>query len=196
MKSIDKIVTSELIIKNSKFICHLYPINSIDEIKIIIDKTKNDYKDATHNCYAYIYDEYKKASDDKEPSKTAGFPILKALEINELDHVLAIVTRYFGGIKLGANGLVRAYFDSVMQCLDKADIIYLIDGKEIEIKFTYDNLKKIDYLLKDYKIKNKKYESVITYLIEIPKDDKVIKQLEPYLLSFNVLKDILIKEKK
>ena len=94
----------ELIIKNSKFITLLYKINNEDIVKKILNNVKEIYPDATHYCYAYIIDNQKKSSDDGEPSKTAGLPILKVLENNQLNHILAIVVRYFGGIKLGANG--------------------------------------------------------------------------------------------
>ena len=97
-----------IIIKNSRFICYIYKVDNIDEINKTLSETRVKYYDATHCCYAYILDNIKKESDDGEPSGTAGIPMLQVLEKNNLNHVLCIVVRYFGKIKLGAGGLVRA----------------------------------------------------------------------------------------
>lgn len=167
---------SEIIIKNSKFICHLFKIKDINEITLILNNIKKTYKDASHYCYAYILNDIKKADDDKEPSKTAGIPILKVLENNNLNNILAIVIRYFGGIKLGAGGLVRAYTKSVTNTLSITPIIKLIKGYNIDITFNYNQTKEIDYLLKNYFIKNKEYNTTIKYNLDIPKDFlKIIK---------------------
>ena len=86
---------------------------------------KNKYKDATLHCYAYIIDNIKRFSDDNEPGGTAGMPILNVLENNDLNHILCIVVRYFGGIKLGANGLVRAYSGSCNEAIDCSSVVEL-----------------------------------------------------------------------
>lgn len=161
---------SEIIIKNSKFICYLYKIKNINEITLILNNIKQEYKDATHYCYAYILNDIKKVDDDKEPSGTAGIPILKVLENNNLNNILAIVVRYFGGIKLGAGGLVRAYTKSVTNTLSITPIITLVKGYNIDITFNYNQTKEIDYLLKNYSIKNKEYNTSIKYNLDIPKD--------------------------
>lgn len=161
---------SEIIIKNSKFICCLYKINSIDDITFILNDIKNIYKDATHYCYAYILNDIKKSSDDKEPSGTAGIPILKVLENNNLNNILAIVIRYFGGIKLGVSGLIRAYTKSVTNTLNITPISTLIKGYNIDIIFSYNQTKEIDYLLRKYPIKNKVFNIKIKYNLDIPKD--------------------------
>ena len=101
MYSIDKNVKNEIIINKSRFITFLFKLNKKDDVETLINKVKNEYKDATHYCYAYIIDGYMKCTDDGEPSKTAGAPLLNVLEKNKLDHILVIVVRYFGGIKLG-----------------------------------------------------------------------------------------------
>lgn len=132
----------ELIIKNSKFITLLYKINNEDIVKKILNNVKEIYPDATHYCYAYIIDNQKKSSDDGEPSKTAGLPILKVLENNQLNHILAIVVRYFGGIKLGANGLIRAYSKCTSNALKENTIKELIQGYNINITFSYQDIKK------------------------------------------------------
>ena len=100
--------TYELEIKKSKFISKIYKVKNIDKVNTILSDLKKEYSDATHHCYAYIINEHKKSSDDGEPGGTAGIPILQVLDKNNLNYVLCVVIRYFGGIKLGAGGLVRA----------------------------------------------------------------------------------------
>ena len=194
MKSIDKNTSHELIINKSRFICLLYNINSIDEINILLKNVKEEYKGATHYCYAHILDEIKRFSDDNEPSGTAGMPILNVLDSNNLNHILCIVVRYFGGIKLGAGGLVRAYTKSVTSCLENVNIIYLVEGKEITITFKYDNLKQIDNILKDINITNKDFSEVITYTFLISNNlyNEINELLNNYVDKLNIEKNILI----
>ena len=113
--------------------------------------------------------------------------MLQVLEKNDLDHVLCIVIRYFGKIKLGAGGLVRAYTKSVVDCL-KNNIIELTNGVEINISFSYDNLKKIDYLLKDVFIRDKKFDNDITYNLFVSNEFLEI------LKKFNDVKIKVIRE--
>ena len=108
MKSIQKEITSEIIINKSRFITILTNINDIDKVKEKLEEIKKKYKDATHYCYAYIINNHEKCSDNGEPSGTAGMPILNVLKQNDLTNILCVVIRYFGGIKLGAGGLIRA----------------------------------------------------------------------------------------
>ena len=157
----------ELIIKNSKFITILYKINNSDNIENILNNIKLEYPDATHYCYAYIVGNFKKASDDGEPSGTAGVPILKVLESNNLTNILAIVIRYFGGIKLGANGLIRAYTKCCANAIKEVTLKELTDGINLNITFSYNRLKEIDYFLKDIKINSKTFNDLITYNIDI-----------------------------
>ena len=98
--------TYTLEVKKSKFICYYYEVNTVEEVKNIIESLKKEHKKARHIPYAYKIDQIIKKSDDKEPSGTSGMPII---EKNNLNHVLIAVVRYFGGIKLGAGGLIRAY---------------------------------------------------------------------------------------
>lgn len=182
----------ELIIKNSKFITLLYKINNEDIVKKILNNVKEIYPDATHYCYAYIIDNQKKSSDDGEPSKTAGLPILKVLENNQLNHILAIVVRYFGGIKLGANGLIRAYSKCTSNALKENTIKELVQGYNINITFHYQDIKKIDYLLKDIKINSKTFDNSITYNLDIPTTflNIIINNNIPY----QIIKDIYIEK--
>lgn len=107
-----KIKQEEIIVKKSKFIGILYEVDNEQEIKDILIFLKKEHKKARHIPYAYKIDMKIKKSDDKEPSSTAGNPILNIIEKKQLNHVLIVVIRYFGGIKLGAGGLIRAYSEA------------------------------------------------------------------------------------
>ena len=137
MKSV-KESSNTIIIKNSKFITYIYQVDNVDEVNNYLTLIKNKYPDATHHCYAYIIDSIRHESDDGEPSGTAGIPMLQVLEKNELNHVLCIVVRYFGKIKLGAGGLVRAYTKSVVDAI-KNNILTLESGYLIDLEFYYQN---------------------------------------------------------
>lgn len=170
----------ELEIKKSRFISVLKKVKDITEIDKILSDLKEEYKDATHYCYAYIIDNKKKSSDDNEPGGTAGLPILQALEKNNLNYVLCVVIRYFGGIKLGAGGLIRAYSKATSEAIRNSEKIELIKGLEIKFTTNYEEQKRIDYLLKDYQF-TKEYGTSITYHALIPEDDLInlnIKELE------------------
>lgn len=112
MKTIKKPVQIEINIKKSQFICSLYPTKNKAESKEIIHELNQKYNDATHNCTAYIVGDGEGFDDDGEPGGTAGKPMINVLRKNELHNITAIVTRYFGGIKLGAGGLLRAYSEA------------------------------------------------------------------------------------
>ena len=168
MYSINKIETSEIIIKNSRFITILVPITSKSNITNILDKIKENYPKAKHYCYAYITENSQKSSDDKEPSSTAGIPMLNVLIKNNIINVLAVTVRYFGGIKLGAGGLIRAYCKSVTTSLKNAKLIELEDAIEIEIYVEYSNQKNIENILKTSKITEKEFTDKIKYIAIIP----------------------------
>jgi uncharacterized YigZ family protein len=113
------IKTCTLEIKKSKFIAYYYEINSKEEAEEILEDLKKEHKKARHIPYAYKVCNMAKKSDDKEPSGTAGMPIYNLIERNNLNNVLIAVVRYFGGIKLGAGGLTRAYLSSANEALKK-----------------------------------------------------------------------------
>ncbi len=170
MKTISEKITNELIIKNSKFITIIYPITSIENIQGLIDETKLVYPKATHYCYAYIINDIKRSSDDKEPSGTAGTPMLNVLTKENYTNILVITVRYFGGIKLGAGGLVRAYSKSVKEALNIATTIDLELGYKVQITASYSQQKELDYLLKNALIIKKEYQEKIEYEVLISKD--------------------------
>ena len=169
MKTVKENIENEIIINKSRFITLLIKINNLDEIEKNLKEIKKKYKDATHYCYAYIIGNKEKCSDNGEPSGTAGMPILNVLKQNDLTNILCVVIRYFGGIKLGAGGLIRAYSTSASEALNKTNIVNLIKGYKIVIEFNYDNIKQINYLLKDIQIK-KEYGNTITYTFNIKED--------------------------
>ena len=104
-------------IKKSKFIGYYYQIESIEEIETILENLKKEHKKAKHLPYAYKINGQIKKSDDKEPSGTAGMPILNIIDRNNLNYTLIVIVRYFGGIKLGAGGLLRAYSNTAKECI-------------------------------------------------------------------------------
>lgn len=165
MKSIRKITTYKWVIKKSEFICTLIPCNDEEEIDKIIHQYQEKYHDATHNCIAYIVGNQKRANDNGEPSGTAGLPMLDVLEKNNLTNIIAIVTRYFGGIKLGAGGLTRAYRQSVADALKEADIVEKFSVPLYKITIDYSYTKKFEHLLKVHKIKciNVEYLEQVSY---------------------------------
>lgn len=164
-KSIREQVENEIVINKSRFIGILIPVADVNEVALYLEQAKIDYPAATHYCYAYCIDALKKASDDGEPAKTAGMPILNVLEKNNLDHILAIVVRYFGGIKLGAGGLVRAYSQSTVEALAKAQIVTKIKAPYYALEFDYHFIRQLDYLLKsqDIDILVKDYQDRVRY---------------------------------
>lgn len=179
-----------IVINKSKFICELLYINNQDEIDSKLKDIKHKYKGATHYCYAYIYDNNKRFNDDGEPGGTAGMPILNVLENNNLNHVLCVVIRYFGGIKLGAGGLVRAYTKSVTSCLENTKIIDKKECQLIKITFSYDKVKIIDKII-NKNILLKEFENSIAYTIAISKDEvkNTLKLLENYIINLEILDD-------
>ena len=179
-----------IIIKNSKFISLIYHVDSIEEINQYLTNVKNEYKNATHYCYAYILDGTNKCSDDGEPSGTAGVPMLDVLIKNNIDHVLCIVVRYFGKILLGAGGLVRAYSRSVSECLVN-NIVELREGYNVKICFEYNDLKKIEYLLNKVIINDKIYDEKIIYDINIDYD-KYNELLKCKMCNIEIIKNIYL----
>lgn len=160
MKTIQNTTSNEIVINKSIFITHLFRVNTIDEVNQALQAIRKKYYDATHNCYAYILGtnaEIQKASDDGEPQKTAGMPMLDVLKKREMTNILAITTRYFGGILLGAGGLIRAYSSSVSEALNKTSIYEYLDYKTIEIIVSYSIYNSILSFLNEYQIFNVEY---------------------------------------
>ena len=169
MKTIKNNITNEIEIKNSKFITKIYKTEK-EEILNILEKIKKEHPKATHYCYAYNSKNYKKSSDDNEPTGTAGKPILNVLEKEELENVLVVIIRYFGGIKLGAGGLIRAYTKATTEALKKAIYQEVQDAYKVRIQFPYSEEKNINYLIQEKNILKKEFQENIIYECIIEKD--------------------------
>ena len=191
MKSIISKEIYEVTIKNSKFIGVIIPIESINGVKDNLNKIKDEYKNATHYCYAFKLINDKGFSDDREPNKTAGIPILNVIEGNDLVNVLVVVIRYFGGIKLGPGGLIRAYSNTTKEVINKSTIVDLINGFYISITFPYSLEKEINYILRNSLIKDKIYKEDCTYIIEVTKN--VLDILKPIVTINNIEEKIIPK---
>jgi len=178
---------NEIIIKKSKFIGIIKKLNNLDDIQIIFDNIKSKYKDANHICYAYIFDNNKKYSDDKEPVGTAGLPILNILEKNNLNYCLAIVVRYFGGIKLGSSNLLRAYQNTIIELLNN-NIKEISLSSKIRIITNYENIKNLKYLLGNSLITKEEYQDNI--IIETIVDNNVLPKLHSY--QYEIIKSDII----
>lgn len=186
--SIQKIVQSEYIVEKSKFISILYPCKSKQEAQEILNAAHLKYEDATHICYAYILKEddqfIYKYDDDGEPSSTAGMPIFNVLQKNHLENILCLVIRYFGGIKLGAGGLVRAYTKSCSDAVNQAQIITYQLGFQYLLQFSYKDIKLVDYLLNqsNHIILEKKYELQVSYSILL-EDENILENIKTRLAN-------------
>ena len=143
----------ETLINKSRFIGYARPITSEEEALDFIEEIKAKHREATHNVYAYVYGEnsnIQRFSDDGEPSGTGGIPVLEVIKKEDLRDVVVVVTRYFGGIKLGAGGLIRAYTRGCKIALDASRIVNMILHTNMEVKVEYTLYGKIEnYLQKE-----------------------------------------------
>jgi len=183
MQSIKNNDIYEETIKYSKFISLIYKVYNKEEVKYYIEEAKKTYPNATHYCYGYVIDNDIKSSDDGEPSKTAGIPILNQIISNNLNYTLIIVVRYFGGVKLGAGPLTRAYAKLAREVIKKENIITLEKGYDIDITFNYDEIKNIDYILTNSRIHSKDFTSNITYNVYVNKN--TLDKLSNYNIKIN-----------
>lgn len=158
---LEKSVTNTIIIDKSEFIAVITPINSMDDIPVILKDIKKKYPKATHYCTAYVFANTQGSNDDGEPSGTAGVPILEILNAHNINNVFAVVIRYFGGIKLGAGGLIRAYARATKEAISVASILKQITTKNYTITFSYEKIHLIDTLFKDYIIEKQFLSDVI-----------------------------------
>ena len=133
--------TVEIVIEKSRFIATAIHVDSVEEAQEFVASKRKKYFDATHNCYGYIIGDKAKFSDDGEPQGTAGMPIYECIKNSKIDHVCVVVTRYFGGIKLGAGGLVRAYSGSCAEALKTATKVHMTDCTIAEVVVDYSLLK-------------------------------------------------------
>lgn len=197
----EKEVQAEIVEKKSRFIANVFYIETVEEAEEKIKQIKKKYFDARHNCFAYsIFTKdgiIHKFSDDGEPSGTAGSPMLNILNSQNLNNILVVVTRYFGGILLGTGGLVRAYTNSVQEALSKTQIINKVLGMEVCFKISYSDLEKIKYyfLQNNIKILKTEYTEYASIYVEITKNklENIVQNKKN--LNFNIIFENIIKEK-
>ena len=163
--------THTIEIKHSRFIAHAAPVESAQAALAFIARVAD--ADATHNCWAYRIGAEYRSSDDGEPSGTAGRPILAAIEGQGYDQVVAVVTRWYGGIKLGAGGLVRAYGGAAAECLRRAERRALVVMSETTIVCSFDDLGSVHAALAGHaadKLEERFDESGATLQVRLPAD--------------------------
>ncbi|MDF1618076.1 YigZ family protein [Petrocella sp. FN5] len=194
-KTIRQEASKELVEHKSRFVGHILKATSEEEAKNIITTISKQHRDANHNCYAYRINGtqlVEKYSDDGEPSQTAGMPMLDLLRTKDLVNVVAVVTRYFGGVKLGTGGLVRAYTKTLQTALDQVAIISKDTYSLLKIRVPYTYAGKLDYYIQKEAIvvKDTQYEEEVYYelyttnendlrlaLVELTNGQSIIKKL-------------------
>lgn len=187
MFTIDRPYENLIEIKKSKFIAYIYPFSDVESVDNQLSILRKQHKDATHICYAYVLSNpnLEKCSDDGEPDGTAGKPILDIIKKNNLTDILLVVVRYFGGIKLGAGGLVRAYSGAGSEVLKNCKFGNFKDVKTILVKSEIKNAKNlIDFIRsKKVKIVGQEYSNVFNIKLNV-EDDEIINLLS---LSYDVI---------
>ena len=164
-------VSAEIKVKGSRFIASIVPVKSKNEAENVLADFRKKYYNATHNCFAWRIDENNfRYSDDGEPSGTAGKPIFQVLEGRALNQALCVVTRYYGGTKLGTGGLIRAYSEATAEAAGKLRIKTLVRTQRLELIFTYDLENLVRRTLTDFKgtIVDSSYSEEIKLTVAIP----------------------------
>ena len=201
LRTIKENTSSEVVEKKSKFIGNLIYVNSEEDAENIIKQIRKKYYDARHNCFAYSIMTKEgiinRASDDGEPNGTAGAPMLNIINKNELVNVLIVVTRYFGGILLGTGGLVKAYSETTLKAIEKAEFVVEEIGYELLLTINYNDFEKFGYFCNQRKIKivEINYNEKIECKIEINKKEKDELISNKNELNFKIEKYDILKEK-
>lgn len=201
MYLIDQSYQNEIVINKSRFIAYLSPVVSEAEVLAYLTEIRQIHPKATHHCYAFILNEQTKRSNDAgEPAGTAGLPILETLMQHQLTQVILIVVRYYGGIKLGAGGLIRAYRQSANQVISQATIYQAIKTAVYQIFFPYSLVNLISQQLADCLILEKQFKTEVSWQFAT-NDESIIKslinatsgQVIPELIAYQNI-NTLIKE--
>ena len=175
---------AETEIKKSRFLCHLKRVTSEEEAKAFIQGIKKEHWKANHNCSAYLIgerSEIQRSSDDGEPSGTAGVPMLEVLKKNDLINVCVVVTRYFGGIKLGAGGLIRAYSHAVSHGLQAVGLVMGKLQQEISLDLDYSLLGKLQNSLPETTIKETIFAEKVTVICRV--DEEQVENFEAEIID-------------
>lgn len=173
IEEIDDSVETLYEIQKSKFITHLCHVETEEAAREFIQAMKKRYFDARHNCSAYVLGEdsaKQKSNDDGEPGGTAGNPILEAIKKNGLTNIVVVVTRYFGGIKLGAGGLIRAYSHAAALGIDAATTLEMTPYAQLDVAIAYDNLATIEHYMRQNEVHSTEadYAEGVTLHLLIP----------------------------
>ncbi len=177
MRTIKGIGTAKLVIKKSVFIGYASPAKSEEEARAFIAKIKGHHSDATHNVSAYVINDGKRFAvrydDDGEPKGSAGKPILRVIQNKGLSDVVVVVTRYFGGIKLGYGGLVKAYSDAASSAIENACIIEIFETERFLVTFPYSLFHTVNSTIKSAggRIIGEDYSDKVTFTVEIGKEE-------------------------
>lgn len=177
-KTIHERAEKEIVINKSRFIGHVMPVTSEEEAKAFVEEIKKKHRTATHNVPIYLIGEdhgIQKYSDDGEPSGTAGVPVLNMLKNEGITDIAVVITRYFGGVKLGTGGLVRAYTQSAKEALEVAQVIEMVQYELIQVTLEYNQHGKIQHYLENnpqYFLKETLYTDKVSVLIYSKLEDK------------------------
>ncbi|MBR2324302.1 MAG: YigZ family protein [Clostridia bacterium] len=164
---------TETVINKSRFIGTSFSCSSEEEARKIVEQIRKEFSDATHNCYAFIFDTLgngMRYSDDGEPQGTAGLPILEVIKNKGLVNTGVVITRYFGGVKLGAGGLVRAYAGAAADVLNNSEIVEMCEGVIFNVIVDYTLSNVIEKSFGNALILSKEYSEVITYQLIVKKE--------------------------
>ena len=167
-KTIKKEVLIEQEISKSKFLSFLSPVTDEDEAKAYLKQIKKAHPKATHHCSAFIVDEIERSNDDGEPSSSAGLPMLEVLRGNNLNKVIAVVVRYYGGTNLGVGGLIRAYGSSVTLAIESSIVMIPVPIYIYDIKFPYNYTNDVEvYLSGIAEVTDRSYDALATYRVSL-----------------------------
>ena len=188
-----------IVIEKSRFICYMKRVRSEDEYRQYVSEIRKKHHDATHVCSAMICHNIRRSSDDGEPSGTAGAPILNVLDKNGLDETCALVVRYFGGIKLGAGGLIRAYSSATSECLKMGKLAMDAVLNKYQLKLSYETANRIERFLREHSILiDTIYDTDVTYIFALEDESVIekIKEVTKGVLPEKIGEEILQKEVK
>ena len=193
--SIEKDVIIETKIKRSKFVVYLHYVETIKETKEYISKISTEHKTATHNCWAYIVGEKGEtfhSSDAGEPPGTAGKPILNRLKNHNMTNIVAVVTRYFGGVKLGIRGLIEAYSECIENAVKKAYLKKVVKHFIYKISTSYGFAEMLKHKIKDFgaEIRKIEYSEKVKIVISVEKNQS--QELEDYFYELQKSRKIEI----
>lgn len=201
LRTIKENASSQIVVKKSKFIADLLYVKTVEEAEEYISNIRKKYHDARHHCFAYSIMTkdgiINRASDDGEPSGTAGGPILNIINKNQLINVLVVVTRYFGGILLGTGGLVKAYSDSTLEAIEQAEFVIEQIGYELELEINYNDFEKFKFYCNknNIKIVNSEYGEKIKCVVEVNEEEKKKMIEENNKMNFKIENFKILKER-